>query len=103
MDSKGWIWPARSLRLTPGEKPPCSARLVHVADEVVRIVNLMDGFNRLRFAREAEALATWVSASNVIATGKPAPSGSEGTERTEKHALSGREGTESSPSIRPAA
>jgi hypothetical protein len=32
----------------------------------VRTVKLMDGFNRIRFARDGEALAAWNSARKVI-------------------------------------
>lgn len=49
-----------------------SAELVTVAEEVVQIVNLMDGFNRLRFATDPESLAAWESASNVLAPPRPA-------------------------------
>jgi hypothetical protein len=45
-----------------------SAELGAVADEVVQIVNVMDGLNRYRFAKEGELLAAWESASNVSAT-----------------------------------
>jgi hypothetical protein len=45
-----------------------SAELQAVADEVVQIVNVMDGLNRYRFAKEGELLAAWKSASNVLAT-----------------------------------
>lgn len=38
-----------------------------MADEVVQIVNVMDGLNRFRFAKEGELLAAWESASNVLA------------------------------------
>ncbi len=49
-----------------------------VADEVVQLVNVMDGLNRYRFMKDAELLAAWESASNVLATPrsgtpKPAP------------------------------
>jgi hypothetical protein len=55
-----------------------SAELDAVADEVVQIVNVMDGLNRYRFASDAELLAAWESASSVLATPrsatpKPAP------------------------------
>jgi len=39
-----------------------------VADDVVRVVRVMDSLNRLRFDQEAELLAAWESASNVLAT-----------------------------------
>jgi hypothetical protein len=44
-----------------------SAELKAVADEVVQIVNVMDGLNRYRFMNDAELLAAWESASNVLA------------------------------------
>jgi hypothetical protein len=56
-----------------------SAELKAVADEVVQIVNVMDGLNRYRFMNDAELLAAWESASNVLApprsgtSTKPAP------------------------------
>lgn len=57
-----------------------SAELMAVADEVVQIVRVMDGLNRYRFMNDAERLAAWESASNVLATprngtSKPAPGG----------------------------
>lgn len=58
-----------------------SAELRAVADEVVQVVRVMDGLNRYRFMNDAELLAAWDSASNVLATpksgtgGKPAPGG----------------------------
>jgi hypothetical protein len=57
-----------------------SAELDVVADDVVRIVRSMDGLNRFRFAHAPELLASWQSASNVVATPrstavKPAPEG----------------------------
>jgi hypothetical protein len=61
-----------------------SAELGAVADEVVQIVNVMDGLNRYRFMKEGELLAAWESASNVLATprngsAKPAPGGAPPT------------------------
>jgi len=53
-----------------------SAELRAVADEVVQVVRVMDGLNRYRFMSDAELLAAWESASNVLAaprSGKPAP------------------------------
>lgn len=44
-----------------------SAELKAAANEVVQIVNRMDGFNRVRFADDPESLAAWESASNVFA------------------------------------
>jgi hypothetical protein len=45
-----------------------SACLDNVADEVVLIVKVMDGFNRVRFANEPGLLAEWASLSSVVAT-----------------------------------
>ncbi len=59
-----------------------SAELTAVADEVFQIVNVMDGLNRYRFMNDAELLAAWESASNVLAAPraaeKPAPGGAAG-------------------------
>ena len=43
-----------------------SAELDVVADEIVQIVRVLDGVNRVRFASDPELLAAWESASNVI-------------------------------------
>lgn len=45
-----------------------SAELHAVADEIVQVVRVMDGLNRYRFMNDAELLAAWDSASNVLAT-----------------------------------
>jgi hypothetical protein len=60
-------------QVTEGRRAHVGARaeLEHVAGEVVRMVNLMDGFNRLRFATDAESLAAWASASKVLAPSPP--------------------------------
>jgi len=50
-----------------------SAELRDVAEELVRIVHGMDGVNRLRFATDADLLAEWESASNIVATPRSAP------------------------------
>jgi hypothetical protein len=52
-----------------------SADLEAIGDRIVRIVQTMDGFQRLRFARDPEKLAAWESASTVHA--KPQPSAEE--------------------------
>jgi hypothetical protein len=49
-----------------------SAELDTVADEIVHVVQLMDGLNRYRFENDSESLAAWESASNVFATPQPA-------------------------------
>jgi hypothetical protein len=50
-----------------------SAELRNVAEELVQIVQSMDGVNRLRFANDADLLAEWESASNILATPRSAP------------------------------
>jgi hypothetical protein len=47
-----------------------SAELSAVADEVVQIINVMDGLNRYRFMKDRELLTAWESASSVLATPK---------------------------------
>jgi hypothetical protein len=49
-----------------------SAELDTVADEIVQIVNSMDGLNRFRFEAQGELMAAWESVSNVI-SGRPGP------------------------------
>ena len=48
-----------------------SADLDTVANEVVQVVNVMSPHNRVRFAHDAELLASWDSASTVFATPRP--------------------------------
>jgi hypothetical protein len=48
-----------------------SAELNVAADEIVQRVKLIDGFNRFRFADDPDALASWTSASNVVAAPRP--------------------------------
>ena len=56
-----------------------SAELDAMADEVVRIVDVMDGLNRVRFADSPEVLVAWASASNLLTgpvkLGKPGGEG----------------------------
>lgn len=57
-----------------------SAELDVIGDEILHLVQVMDALNRFRFADNAELLAEWESASNVVgpprSTGsKPAPGG----------------------------
>jgi hypothetical protein len=52
-----------------------SAELDTVADEVMQVVKVMNGLNRFRFANAPESLAAWESASNTVATPRPAPEG----------------------------
>ena len=57
-----------------------SAELRAIADEVVQVVQALDGLIRYRFANDPEALAAWESASNVPGPFRSAkPEGSEGT------------------------
>jgi hypothetical protein len=50
-----------------------SAELDNVAGEVVQIVDVMDGLNRVRFRKDGERLGAWASVSSVFATPQPAP------------------------------
>jgi hypothetical protein len=43
-----------------------SAELDSIGEQIVHLVNVMDGFNRDRFAEVPEILAEWASASNVF-------------------------------------
>ena len=53
------------------------AELDAVSDEVMQLVEMLDGLNRYRFGREAEMLAAWESARHVVvgprAEGKEEP------------------------------
>jgi hypothetical protein len=56
------------------------AELKAVSDEVMRLVALLDGLNRYRFSGNAELLAAWESARNVVsgpaaAEREPGPGG----------------------------
>jgi hypothetical protein len=48
------------------------ADLKAVSDEVMRLVTMLDGLNRYRFAGNAELLAAWESARNVVSGPRPA-------------------------------
>jgi hypothetical protein len=48
-----------------------SADLDLVGNEIVQVVNVMSPHNRVRFAHDAELLASWDSASTVFATPRP--------------------------------
>jgi len=48
-----------------------SAELVTIAEEVVQLVQVMNGLVRIRFANQEELLAAWQSASSVGAIPKP--------------------------------
>jgi hypothetical protein len=57
-------------------RPPhvgASTELDTVANEVVQVVNVMDGLNRFRFGKDGELLAAWENVSNVLATPRPSP------------------------------
>ena len=61
-----------------------SAELRRLANQVVQGVKVLDRFNRVRFRNSPDLLASWLSASNVVATprGKTEPeSGAEGEVR----------------------
>jgi hypothetical protein len=49
-----------------------SVELDAAANEVVRVVKALDALNIFRFAHDSELLASWKSASNVVATPRPA-------------------------------
>jgi len=48
-----------------------SAELGALAGEVVRLVRVMDGLNRTRFAHDSELLAAWESARHVVRAPQP--------------------------------
>lgn len=59
-----------------------SAELDTVGDELLQIVRVMGGLNRVRFANDSESLAAWESASNTLGPArssgiKPAPGPSQ--------------------------
>jgi hypothetical protein len=43
-----------------------SASLPLVADEVVRLVRILEGFNRVRFGNDSNLIAGWIAAANII-------------------------------------
>jgi hypothetical protein len=49
-----------------------SADLDRAADEIVRIVKQMDGYQRMRYAKDPDRLAAWLSASSVTGDRPPA-------------------------------
>lgn len=57
-----------------------SAEMANVADEIVEVVKLIDRFNRYRFANDANMLAGWESASNVVTPTHPAATPAPGGE-----------------------
>ena len=50
-----------------------SAELDKLANEVVEIVGILDALNQIRFEHDAQLIAAWRSASNVVATPRSAP------------------------------
>jgi len=59
-----------------------SAELRLIAGQISRIVQVMDGFQRLRFAQDSEKLAAWDSARKVVAE-RRSPEGPEDQARTD--------------------
>ena len=55
------------------------AELQAVSDEVMRLVDMLDGLNRYRFAGKAELIAGWESARNVVAGPRAAEPVAEGS------------------------
>jgi hypothetical protein len=53
-----------------------SASLELVADEAVRLVRILDGFNRVRLGNDPNLLAGWIAAANIIG---PPRAGGEAT------------------------
>jgi hypothetical protein len=47
------------------------AELKAISDEVMRLVEMLDGLNRYRFSGNAELLAAWESARNVVSGPRP--------------------------------
>jgi hypothetical protein len=54
------------------------ANLEVVADEVVQIVKILDGYNRYRFIAQPDLLAAWTAARNIVRTGGPADERTDG-------------------------
>jgi hypothetical protein len=73
-----------------------SASLGMVVNEVVRLVKILDGFNRFRFASDPNLLAGWISASNVIGP----PAGGQSVSRSDGQTVS-RSGGQGSSSDAP--
>jgi hypothetical protein len=48
------------------------AEMQTVSDEVMLVVEMLDGLNRYRFGEKAELIAGWESARNVVADARPA-------------------------------
>jgi hypothetical protein len=56
-----------------------SAELLSIAEEIVQVVQVMNGLVRIRFANQEELLAAWESASSVVAIPKPETKPATGT------------------------
>jgi hypothetical protein len=50
-----------------------SAELEAVSNDVTEVVELLDGLNRYRFGRDAELMAAWQSARNVVGPSRESP------------------------------
>ncbi len=50
-----------------------------VASEIARTVRVMNGRNRQRFATDEQLLGSWINASKVLGTPRPAPESEGGT------------------------
>jgi hypothetical protein len=48
------------------------AELKAMSDDILQLVVMLDGLNRYRFAGNAELLAAWESAKNVVTGPRPA-------------------------------
>jgi hypothetical protein len=68
-----------------------TADLDMIADKIVQVVQIMDGIQRWRFARDPERLAAWESASSVLA------------ERSSSQPAEGTPASGTSADVRPAA
>ena len=61
------------------------AEMTELSDEIMRLVGMLDGFNRHRFYREPELIVAWESAKHVVngpqakatVSSNPVPSGLE--------------------------
>jgi hypothetical protein len=68
-----------AVRGVEGDQPRTDAcpELDKVADEVVQVVRVLDGFNRFRFANRPDLLAAWKSAINFAAPARSLAAGPE--------------------------
>jgi hypothetical protein len=77
-----------------------TADLKVLGDRIVQVVQVMDGIQRLRFARDPERLAAWESASSVLAEPNSEPAQDASGSGTPG---SGTSGSGTSADVRPAA